>query len=60
MADEQIDPTERAQQPISRRNFIEGVIAAGAAVSATSYLFRGAETILGQGSLPGAVERLIR
>jgi aerobic-type carbon monoxide dehydrogenase small subunit (CoxS/CutS family) len=47
------------QQPISRRKFIQGVIAAGAAVSATSYLFRGAETILGQGTLPGAVERLI-
>jgi aerobic-type carbon monoxide dehydrogenase small subunit (CoxS/CutS family) len=59
MADEQIDLTERVQQPISRRKFIQGVIAAGAAVSATSYLFRGAETILGQGTLPGAVERLI-
>ena len=47
------------QQPMSRRKFIQGVIAAGAAVSATSYLFRGAETILGQGSLPGAVERLV-
>jgi aerobic-type carbon monoxide dehydrogenase small subunit (CoxS/CutS family) len=35
------------------------VIAAGAAVSAASYVFRGTETILGQTSLPGAVERLI-
>jgi aerobic-type carbon monoxide dehydrogenase small subunit (CoxS/CutS family) len=59
MADEQIDLTERVQQAMSRRKFIQGVIAAGAAVSATSYLFRGAETILGQGTLPGAVERLI-
>ena len=43
----------------SRRSFIKGVIAAGAAVSASSYLFRGPETVLGQGSLPGSVERLM-
>ena len=43
----------------SRRNFIKGVIAAGATVSASAYLFR--TTILGQNeaSLPGSVERLI-
>jgi aerobic-type carbon monoxide dehydrogenase small subunit (CoxS/CutS family) len=42
----------------SRRNFIKGVIAAGATVSASSYLFR--TTIAGQNeSLAGAVERLI-
>lgn len=46
------------QRGVSRRNFIKGVIAAGAAVSTTSYLFRGA-SILGQPSLPGAVERLV-
>ena len=51
--------TPDVQRRISRRKFIQGVIAAGAAVSATSYLFRGAETIVGQTSLPGAVERLI-
>jgi aerobic-type carbon monoxide dehydrogenase small subunit (CoxS/CutS family) len=33
------------------------VIAAGAAASSVSYLFR--ETALGQGSLPGSVERLV-
>jgi aerobic-type carbon monoxide dehydrogenase small subunit (CoxS/CutS family) len=44
---------------VSRRAFIKGVIAAGAAVSATSYLFRGPEMVFGQGSLPGAVERLM-
>jgi aerobic-type carbon monoxide dehydrogenase small subunit (CoxS/CutS family) len=44
---------------VSRRVFIKGVIAAGAAVSATSYLFRGPEMAFGQGSLPGAVERLM-
>jgi aerobic-type carbon monoxide dehydrogenase small subunit (CoxS/CutS family) len=44
---------------VTRRAFIKGVIAAGAAVSATSYLFRGPEQLFGQGSLPGAVERLM-
>jgi aerobic-type carbon monoxide dehydrogenase small subunit (CoxS/CutS family) len=43
----------------SRRTFIKGVIAAGATVSASAYLFR--TTIIGQNesSLPGSVERLI-
>jgi carbon-monoxide dehydrogenase small subunit/xanthine dehydrogenase YagT iron-sulfur-binding subunit len=42
----------------SRRNFIKGVIAAGATVSASAYLFR--TTIAGQNdSMAGAVERLI-
>lgn len=45
---------------VSRRQFIKGVIAAGAAVSSAAYLFR-STTILGQQttSLPGSVERLI-
>ena len=43
----------------TRRQFIKGVIAAGAAVSASSYLFRGPEQLFGQGSLPGSVERLM-
>src|SRR6266511_5666944 len=43
----------------SRRSFIKGVVASGAAVSASAYLFRGPTTLLGQGSLPGAVERLM-
>ena len=42
----------------SRRTFIKMVIASGAAVSASAYLFRGS-TLSGQGSLPGAVERLM-
>ena len=43
---------------VSRRNFIKGVIAAGATVSTSAYLFR--TTIQGQNeSLPGSVERLI-
>src|SRR4051794_20514024 len=42
----------------SRRNFIKGVIAAGAAVSSASYLFR--TSALGQGAgAPGSVERLV-
>ena len=46
------------QTGVSRRNFIKGVIAAGATVSASAYLFR--TTILGQNdSMAGAVERLI-
>jgi len=50
---------ERASN-FSRRNFIKGVIAAGAAVSSASYLFR--TNALGQGPAPGApgsVERLV-
>ena len=43
---------------VSRRAFIKMVIASGAAVSTSAYLFRG-PTLLGQGSLPGAVERLM-
>jgi aerobic-type carbon monoxide dehydrogenase small subunit (CoxS/CutS family) len=43
---------------VSRRSFIKGVIAAGATVSASAYLFRA--NIAGQDSaLPGSVERLI-
>ena len=47
------------QPGVSRRNFIKGVIAAGATVGASAYLFR--TTILGQNdsNLPGSVERLI-
>src|SRR6187431_1442894 len=54
-------PMQIQEQPngVTRRQFIKGVIAAGAAVSASSYLFRGPETLLGQGSLPGSVERLM-
>ena len=33
--------TEDTQRDVSRRNFIKGVIAAGAAVSSASYVFRG-------------------
>ena len=43
---------------VSRRAFIKMVIASGAAVSASANLFRG-PTLMGQGALPGAVERLM-
>lgn len=47
------------QPGVSRRNFIKGVIAGGATIGASAYLFR--TTILGQNdsNLPGSVERLI-
>src|SRR5436853_1366523 len=45
---------------VSRRAFIKGVIASGAVASSAAYLFRGSgETIFGQTSAPGSVERLI-
>jgi len=44
---------------LTRRNFIKGVIAGGAAASSAAYLFRGAGSLLGQSSAPGSVERLI-
>jgi aerobic-type carbon monoxide dehydrogenase small subunit (CoxS/CutS family) len=49
--------TEGIANNPSRRNFIKGVIAAGAAVSSASYLFR--TSALGQGSGSGSVERLL-
>ena len=48
---------DQASSGVSRRNFIKGVIAGGAAVSSTSYLFR-ASSLLGQ-QPPGLGERLI-
>ena len=59
--------TEDTPTSASRRNFIKGVIAAGAAVSSASYLFR-TTSLSGQSSAPGSpgspgnpgsVERLI-
>jgi aerobic-type carbon monoxide dehydrogenase small subunit (CoxS/CutS family) len=52
--------TERSSLGVSRRNFIKGVIAAGAAASSVGYLMR-ATPVSGQntGALAGGVERLI-
>jgi aerobic-type carbon monoxide dehydrogenase small subunit (CoxS/CutS family) len=49
--------SEETPQSVSRRNFIKGVIAAGAVASSSAYLFR-TTTMHGQ-SAAGAVERLI-
>jgi aerobic-type carbon monoxide dehydrogenase small subunit (CoxS/CutS family) len=51
-------PESTPQQRVSRRTFIQGVIAAGAAVSSAGYLFR-STTVLGQPSAAGSVERLV-
>ena len=51
--------TPNTPRPLSRRQFIQGVIAAGVTASAATYLYRGNSTVLGKSSLPGAVERLI-
>src|SRR5580700_7125527 len=45
--------------PVSRRQFIQGVIAAGVTASAAGYLYRGSATVLSKAPLPGSVERLI-
>jgi aerobic-type carbon monoxide dehydrogenase small subunit (CoxS/CutS family) len=60
MADQKIvGTTEEAPRAISRRKFIQGVIAAGAAASAATYMFRGSDMLLGQSPLAGTVERLV-
>jgi aerobic-type carbon monoxide dehydrogenase small subunit (CoxS/CutS family) len=53
-----LQTTPQPENPVSRRAFIKGVIATGAAVSTSAYLFRG-PALLGQASMPGAVERLM-
>ena len=51
--------TEDTSNNVSRRNFIKGVIAAGAAVSSASYLFRTNALGPAGARAPGSVERLI-
>jgi aerobic-type carbon monoxide dehydrogenase small subunit (CoxS/CutS family) len=55
MADEIPDDTSQA---VSRRRFIKTVVAGGASVASANYLFR-SSTLLGQGPVAGAGERLI-
>jgi aerobic-type carbon monoxide dehydrogenase small subunit (CoxS/CutS family) len=55
MADQDMNVHE-ADSKVSRRNFIKGVIAAGATVSAATYLFR-APAVSGQGG--AAADRLV-
>jgi aerobic-type carbon monoxide dehydrogenase small subunit (CoxS/CutS family) len=50
--------TEDTPKNASRRTFIKGVIAAGAAVSSAAYLFR-STPLSGQPAMAGTVERLI-
>src|SRR6266480_3383318 len=50
--------SDETSQSVTRRNFIKGVIAAGAVASTSAYLFR-ATTLQGQPAAAGAVERLI-
>src|SRR5215510_13422852 len=57
--DQDIDRLDIRLDDVSRRNFIKGVIAAGAAVSSAAYVFRGSPLLGQQASAPGAVERLI-
>ncbi len=58
MATDHLDPPERVPAPVSRRDFIKGVIAAGAVASSASYLFRGMAAPAQNGA-PGAAERLV-
>ena len=59
MADNSPVPmNEEVARAVSRRSFIKGVIAAGAAVSSAAYLFRDVGSVFGQAA-PGSVERLI-
>ena len=51
--------TEDTQRDVSRRNFIKGVIATGAAVSSAAYVYRGGALLGQQPSMPGSVERLL-
>ena len=55
MAD--IDIIGAIDKGVSRRNFIKGVVAAGAVVSSAGYVFRG--SVQAQPATPGSVERLI-
>jgi aerobic-type carbon monoxide dehydrogenase small subunit (CoxS/CutS family) len=55
---EDMKMSEETPESVSRRNFIKGVIAAGAGASSSAYLFR-TTTLHGQPAAAGAVERLI-
>jgi aerobic-type carbon monoxide dehydrogenase small subunit (CoxS/CutS family) len=58
MSHETMSEAPGVQPGVSRRNFIKGVIAAGATVSASAYLFR--TNVIGQNTgMAGAVERMI-
>jgi aerobic-type carbon monoxide dehydrogenase small subunit (CoxS/CutS family) len=48
-----------ARGSVSRRQFIQGVIAGGVAVSSAAYLFRNSNLVSGQAARAGGVERLL-
>src|SRR5437870_12650959 len=54
-----IERRTEEKRPISRRDFIKGVIAAGAVATSASYLFRSTGAMFSQSSAQGSVERLI-
>jgi aerobic-type carbon monoxide dehydrogenase small subunit (CoxS/CutS family) len=55
-----MEPTPpNASRAVTRRQAIQGVIAAGVTVSGAAYLLRNGPAVLGRGPLPGSVERLI-
>ena len=56
---EDTDVTADIPKNVTRRNFIKGVVASGAAVSTAGYLWRSSALQGQQSSAPGSVERLI-
>jgi len=59
MKEPPIEDGTKPARAVSRRAFIQGVIATGAVASSAAYLFRGNGALLGQPAAPGSVERLI-
>jgi len=51
--------TPDASPRLTRRQLIQGVIAAGVTASAGAYLYRGSAAVLSKSNLAGSVERLI-
>src|SRR6266852_1679370 len=51
--------TPRVPRSVTRRQFIQGVIAAGVTASAATYLYRSSGAVFSKSSLTGSVERLI-
>ena len=58
MGDVQDTQLQTEEQGVSRRSFIKGVIASGAAVSASNYVLRNGHGVA-LAQAPGAVERLV-
>src|ERR1700681_139992 len=56
---EKAPETPDVPRSITRRQLIQGVIAAGVTASAAAYLYRGSAAVLSKTSLAGSVERLI-